>query len=70
MYNYYLTRKNMINIKSSTLTCKFSNPAVIIHVKVYIVQMGCITYTISYIIMIAIRESLVRDIMYLTTSSG
>ena len=36
MYNYYLTRKNIISIKISTLTCKFSNPAVINHVKVYI----------------------------------
>ena len=63
MYNYYLTRKNIISIKISILTCKFSNPAVINHVKVYIVQMECTAHTISYIIMIATRESAGRDIM-------
>ena len=34
MYSYYLTRKkkkkNIIRIKVNTLTCKFSNPSVII----------------------------------------
>ena len=34
VHNYYLTRKNIISIKISTLTRKFSNPAVINHVKV------------------------------------
>ena len=62
MYNYYLTRKNIISIKISTLTCKFSNPAVINHVKVYIVQMEYMAHTISYITMIATRESGGRDI--------
>ena len=69
MYNYYLTRKNIINIKINTLTCKFINPAVINHVKVYIVQMGFIAYTVSCIIMIATRESGGRDVMKFTTSS-
>ena len=41
VFNYYLTRKNIISIKISTLICKFSNPAVINHVNVYIVQMEC-----------------------------
>ena len=36
VYKYYLTRKNKISIKISTLTCKFSNPAVINHVKVWL----------------------------------
>ena len=62
MYNY-LTRENIISIKISTLTCEFLNPAVINHVKVYIVQMECIVHTVLYIIMIATRESGGRDIM-------
>ena len=33
------------------------------HVKVYIVQMECIAHTVSYIIMIATRESGELDIM-------
>ena len=41
MYNYYLTRKNISSIIISTLTCKFSNAAVINHVMVYIVQTEC-----------------------------
>ena len=45
MYNYYLTRKNIISIKIST-------------------------FTVSYIIMIATRESGGRDIMKFTSSSG
>ena len=61
VYNYYLTRKNIISIKISTLTCKFSNPAVMRHVKVYIVQMECIAHAVSYIIMI--DESRGCDIM-------
>ena len=51
------TRKNIISIKISTLTCKFSNLAVIIHVEVYIVQLECIANTILHIIMIATCES-------------
>ena len=53
MYNYYLTRKNTISVKISTLTYHIPNPAVINHVKVYIVQMECIAHKISCIIMIA-----------------
>ena len=34
---YYLTRKNVIIIKISTFPCKFSNQAMINHVKVYII---------------------------------
>ena len=63
MYNYYLTRKNIISIKIRVLTCRFLNPAVINHVKLYIVQMECLAQTISYIIMIATCESGGRDIM-------
>ena len=50
MSSSYLTRRNVISIEITSLTCKFLIPSVIIRVRIYIIQMPVIQYDMIQIV--------------------